>query len=120
MHIYRELRLYFPGIEASSPEEASTLAGDKPTGDAEYTEDCDGENLSALIDLVGDDGFEKSVTIDFEPERLRKIATELLDALRAASDWIDAQIFAPRNEIQATVRAAIAKAAAVKSDRRPV
>src|ERR1700677_515089 len=103
VHIYREMRLYFPNIEAISPEEAATFAGDKSTGDAEYTEDCDGANLSALIDLVGDDEFEKSVAIDFESERLRKVALELLVALQAASDWIDEQTFVSRTRIQETV-----------------
>src|SRR5438309_896327 len=67
------------------------------------------ENLAALVDLAGDDGFEKSVTIDFEPERLRESTTELLAALQAASDWIDAQISIPRTGIQATIQAAIAQ-----------
>jgi hypothetical protein len=119
VHIYREMRLYFPGIEAATSEEAAKIASDKPTADAEYSEDCDGENLAALIDLVGDDEYEKSVTIDFEPERLRKAAPELLAALQAASDWIDGQIFVPRTDIQATIQAAIAKATAGSSDRRP-
>jgi hypothetical protein len=33
----------------------------------------------------------------------------LLAALQAASDWIDAQVFVPRTDIQATIQAAIAK-----------
>jgi hypothetical protein len=119
VHIYREMRLYFPGVEAATPEEAARIGGDKPTGDAEYAEDCDGENLTALIDLVGDDQFERSVTIDFEAERLRKAAPHLLAALQAASDWIDARVFVPRTDIQATIQAAIAEATADTSDRRP-
>jgi hypothetical protein len=120
VHIYREMRLYFPGIEATTPEEAAAIAGDKPTGDAGYAEDCDSENLAALIDLVGDEEFKKSVTIDFEAERLRKAAPPLLAALQAASDWIDAQIFVRRTDIQATIQAAIAKATAGTSERGPV
>ncbi|MGA2254285.1 MAG: hypothetical protein ABSG53_06445 [Thermoguttaceae bacterium] len=38
------------------------------------------------------------------------IVTELLDALQAASDWIDTQTSVPRTAIQASIRAAIAKA----------
>ena len=83
VHIYREMRLYFPGIEASTPEDAARIAVDKATAEAEYTEDCDGENIAALIDVAGDDGFTQSVTIDFEPERLRKAAPRLLAALAA-------------------------------------
>jgi hypothetical protein len=81
VHIYREMRLYFPAIEAETPEDAARIAADKPTADAEYTEDCDGENLAALVDLVGDDEFEHSVTIDFDHERLRKAAPGLLEAI---------------------------------------
>jgi hypothetical protein len=74
VHIYREMRLYFPGIEAGSPEEAAALARAKPTEDAASTEDCDGETLAALV-------YEHSVTIDFEDERMRKAAPALLKAL---------------------------------------
>jgi hypothetical protein len=81
VHIYREMRLYFPGIEAATPEEAARIAADMPTEDADYTEDCDGETLAALVDVVGDEQFEHSATIDFEAERLRKAAPELLEAL---------------------------------------
>jgi hypothetical protein len=81
VHIYREMRLYFPGIDAASHEEAARIAADKPTADAEYVEDCDGQNLAALVDVAGDDDFGRSVTIDFEAERLRKAAPDLLKAL---------------------------------------
>jgi hypothetical protein len=81
VHIYREMRLYFAGIEASTPKEAARIAADRMTGEAEYVEDCDGENLAALVDVAGDDEFTHSVAIDFEPERQRKAATELLEAL---------------------------------------
>lgn len=37
-------------------------------------------------------------------------APKLLEALIAASDWIDAEIFTPRTEIQAQVKQAIAEA----------
>lgn len=81
VHIYREMRLYFPGIEAACPEDAARIAAGKPAFESEYTEDCDGQDLSALVDLVGDDDFTQSVVIDFEPERQRKAVSELLDAL---------------------------------------
>lgn len=84
VHIYREMRLYFPGVEADTPEEAARIAADKLTEEAKYTEDCDGENLSALVDVAGDDQFEQSVTIDFEADRLRKAAPQLLEALQRA------------------------------------
>ncbi len=120
IHIYREMRLFFPGIEAATPEEAAKIAADKLSEDAEYTEDCQGENLAALVDLVGDHEFEQSVTIDFEAERLRKAAPQLLAALQAASDWIDAQVFVPRTGIQTTIQAAITKATADISEGSPL
>jgi hypothetical protein len=81
VHIYREMRLYFPGIEAATDDEAARIAAAKLTADAEYTEDCDGDNLAALVDVVGDDEFEHSVTIDFEHEKIRKAALDLLEAI---------------------------------------
>ena len=54
IHIYRELRLYFPGIEAGSPKEAAALVRDLPSREAEQIHDCDGETLSALVDVPGD------------------------------------------------------------------
>jgi hypothetical protein len=89
VHIYREMRLYFPGIEARNPEDAAQIAADKPTAQAEYTEDCDGENLAALIDVAGDDEFTHSVNINFEPERLRKVEPDLLEALRCLAEQAD-------------------------------
>ncbi|MHC5536786.1 hypothetical protein ACYOEI_00765 [Singulisphaera rosea] len=78
VHIYREMRLSFEGIEADSPEAAATIAHERPTGDADGIDDCDGEDLGALVDVVGDETFEQSVIIDFAAERLRKAAPDLL------------------------------------------
>lgn len=81
VHIYREMRVFFPSIEAVTPEEAARVASDMVTEDAEYTEDCQGENLAALVDVVGDDEFQHSVVIDFDHERIRKAAHRLLEAI---------------------------------------
>ena len=86
VHLYREMRLYYPGIEAESPAQAAAIVARKETHDAEEIESCEGENLGALVDLVGDHEFERSVIIDFEPERLRKAAPKLLDALQSLLD----------------------------------
>jgi len=53
VHIYREMRLFFPGIVATTAEEAATLAADLPSGAAKALEDCDGENLAALVGVIG-------------------------------------------------------------------
>jgi hypothetical protein len=85
VHIFREMRLAFGGIEADSHEDAAAIARDKPTEQADSIDDeCDGENLAALVDVAGDEEHAQSRMIDFEPERQRKAAAKLLDALR----WI--------------------------------
>jgi hypothetical protein len=117
VHIYREMRLYFPGIHAASPDEAARVAADKPTGDAEYAEDCDGENLAALVDVVGDEQFEQSVAIDFDHERMRKAAPDLLEALTAVKaallhypHWQDSM----RGHLLAVTDAALASATLIR------
>jgi len=113
VHVYREMRLFFPGVEAATPDEAARIGANKPTADAEYTEDCDGETLAALVDVVGDDEFEHSVTIDFDHERMRKAATELLETLTAVKaallhspHWQDSM----RGHLLAVIDAALASA----------
>ena len=69
VHLYREMRLTFADIEADTPEAAAAFARDKATSEADDLEDCEGENLSALVDLAGDEEYRHSVTIDFEAER---------------------------------------------------
>jgi hypothetical protein len=81
VHIYREMKLRFDRIEADNPEAAAVIARDKPTDQADSIDDCDGETLAALVDVVGDEDFGQSVTIDFEAERLRQASPRLLAAL---------------------------------------
>ena len=81
VHIFREMRLVFGGIEADSPHAAAAIARDKPTGDADNIEDCDGENLAALVDVAGDEDYSQSVMVYFEDERVRKAGPALLAAL---------------------------------------
>ena len=83
-HIYREMRLVFAGIEADTAEIAAAIARDKPTGDADEIDDCEGESFSALVDVQGDEEYDQSRFIDFELQRQRNAAAKLLDALR----WI--------------------------------
>jgi hypothetical protein len=113
VHIYREMRLYFPAIEADSPKAAAQFAAGKPTGDAEYTEDCDGENIAALIDVDGDEQYSQSVTIDFEAGRLRKAAGDLLAALVSAVQTLEniyGEAEANDSEYLDELRAVIARA----------
>ena len=131
IHLYRVMRLYFPCIEACTPEEAARIAADRPTQEAFDTEDCDGDNLAALIEVAGDNEFTQSVTIDFEPERLRKAVPELLDALVQTNAMLhmlwDLIADSPdedtiRTDINAQLAVnstAITKATANQADRRP-
>ena len=88
VHLYREMKLSYTGIEADSPEAAAAIASEKLTADADNIEDCDGQDLSALVDVAGDEDYSQSVTIDFEPERIRKAATKLLEPLLLAALYI--------------------------------
>ena len=82
VHIYREMRLFFPGIVASTAEEAATRAAEMPSVAAEALEDCDGENLAALVGVVGHEDCKQSRMIDFDP--VRAIMPDLLTALELA------------------------------------
>ncbi len=77
VHIYREMRLVYGGIEANSHEEAAAIARDRLTDDADSIKDCDGETTAALVDVQGDEEYRHSRTIDFEEERLRKAAPKM-------------------------------------------
>ena len=85
VHIYREMRLVFEGIKASTPTAAAELARELPTCDAVEIDDCEGANFAAVVDNAGDEHHERSMTIDFECERERKAAAEMLIALRHSS-----------------------------------
>lgn len=80
VHIYREMRLTYDGISASSHDEAARIARDTPTREANDVDDCEGESFGALVDVVGDEKLEHSRMIDFSPERQRKAAANLLAA----------------------------------------
>jgi hypothetical protein len=118
VHLYREMRLTFERVEADTHEAAAAIARDRLTEDADDIEDCDGENLAALVDVVGDDQYEHSQMINFEDERLRKAAPELLKALKAlyaaTGGWNMPNLSIPSGHDKGTlvsqVCAAIAKA----------
>jgi hypothetical protein len=125
VHLYREMRLLFERIEADTPEAAAAIARERLTEDADAIADCAGEDLGALVDVAGDDGYEHSRMIDFEAERLRRAAPEMLEALQDCIGQIHTLL--PRHQqsdstldnIPAVLkaRAAIAQATAVASGR---
>jgi len=49
VHLYREMRLVFDGIEADTPEAAAQIAGDKHFYDCDDWSDCEGVNIAALV-----------------------------------------------------------------------
>jgi hypothetical protein len=82
VHIYREIKLRFDGIEADSMEAAADKARQAATADADDIDECDGQTFCALVDVAGDEQYHHSRFIDFEPQRLLDAAPHLLDALR--------------------------------------
>lgn len=67
VHLYREMRLYFPGIEAETPRGAITIADAKQSVHADAIEECDAATISALVDIDGDHDYQHSQMIDLDP-----------------------------------------------------
>jgi hypothetical protein len=88
VHIYREMRLVFGGIEAGSHEAAAASAREKPADQADSIDDCEGETTAALVDVQGDEEYEHSRTIDFEVALQRKAAPKLLDSLKVSEGFV--------------------------------
>jgi hypothetical protein len=109
VHLYREMRLFFPGIVAKSIKAAARIAAGKPTSDAQTVEDCEGVNIAALVDVEGDTEYKKSRTVDFEPQLL---LDTLLDIKRLAgkSGDQDADPFALLDMIAGKALTAIRRA----------
>ena len=81
VHVYREMRLVFTGIEASSLPAAASIACAKPMSEADDIQDADGRTLAALVDLDGDTEHLESRVIDTEDGRLLDLAPRLIEAL---------------------------------------
>jgi len=105
VHVYREMRLFFPGIVARTAEEAATLAADLPSGAAEALEDCQGENLAALVGVVGSDDSKQNRMIDFDP--VRAIAPDLLTVLTLALPILQEAVRAQPLSDDSTARMAL-------------
>jgi hypothetical protein len=67
VHLYREMKLFFPGIEAETHDAAAEFARQQPTDKAHRIEDCDGHDHAALVDVDVDGDEDHSLTrlIDF-------------------------------------------------------
>lgn len=88
VHIYREMKLRFDNVEADSIEAAAEKAREMHFDDAADWSDCEGETLAALVDVQGDEEFEQSQLIDFEPWRMAKASSAMLKALVSAEAFI--------------------------------
>jgi hypothetical protein len=91
-------------VEAETPQEA--LAKARTAIDDAPAEECDGGYQwdEWRIDTAEADG----VLLHLDDSlRVRSAAPKLLEALHAASAWIDAQLFEQRTEIQECIRQAI-------------
>lgn len=89
VHLYREMRLLFENYEAETPEQAAKLVGDELTSNADDILCCEGLNLSALVDVAGDEEFSGSVTIVFDAQRSIDAKPKLLAALKNLADQAD-------------------------------
>jgi hypothetical protein len=83
VHLYREMRLEYVGIEADTPEAAVRIARAGLTEDADDIGESS-EDLSARVEIDGDAPLERPLTIHFEPER--HAARALLAACRMVVD----------------------------------
>jgi hypothetical protein len=83
VHIYREMKLLFLGVEAETPQAAAEAARTLTLNDTVYEnclEECEGPTFAALVDVQGDKEYAHTRLIEFEEERLRKAAPALLAA----------------------------------------
>ena len=111
VHIYREMRLFFPGIVATTAEEAATLAADLPSGAAQALEDCDGENLAALVGVIGREDCKQNWMIDFDS--VRAIAPDLLTVLALALPILQEVVHAHLLSDDSIARTALDRVASV-------
>jgi hypothetical protein len=111
VHIYREMRLFFPGIVASTAAEAATRAAEMPSGAAEALDDCDGANFAALVGVIGHEDCKQNWMIDFNP--VRAIAPELLTVLTLALPILQEVVRAHLLSDDSTARLALDRIASV-------
>jgi hypothetical protein len=111
VHIYREMRLFFPGVVARTVAEAATRAAEMPSEAAKALEDCDGENLAALVGVVGSEEGQQNWMIDFDP--VRAMAPELLTVLAWALPILQEAVHAHVLRDDPTARMALDRAASV-------
>jgi hypothetical protein len=112
VRLHREILITFRDIEADSPEDAASTARGYATNQIDRIDDCD--DLSARVDVTPGDVYHPPVFIDFEGERCRKAAPQLLAALKYALEFLEANDDSEDDITSriSAVRAAIAEAEA--------
>ena len=112
VHLYREMRLVFLGVEAASQEEAAHRVFQLPSDAAESFEDCEGRTLGALVDVRGDREHNQSKMFDAEDGRLLDAGPAMLDALQDVAAFLEENYDHNEPAMQRAdkARAAIAKA----------
>lgn len=92
VHLYREMRLAFPGIEAESPEAAARLAAGKPTYSCDDIEDCAGVTHSAHVDPEGRKPSDASELVHLRADggEIEPAPTHVTNLHRAA--WAEAAL----------------------------
>jgi hypothetical protein len=107
VHIFREMRLFYPGIEATTHEEAAQQAAAQPSETAAYTEPCDGTDLSALIDVAGDLEYTNTKRIDFQAAIAIDSYDQLMNAGQAVVDnWENGDLAAAVRSLEEAILAA--------------
>lgn len=89
VHLYREMRLGFGGIEADTHEAAAVIARDKPTAEADSIDDCAGETFAAVVGVQGDEDQTQTRIILFEADLIRKAGQEMLAVLKAVLPYAE-------------------------------
>lgn len=95
VHVYREMRLVFEGIEADTPQAAAHIAAEKHFDHCDDWSDCEGTNLAALVDednAANPDEAQDGIVVDFEDGRMLRSSYKLLAALNTLLPEIDAEI----------------------------
>ena len=82
-----------------------------PSGAAEALDDCDGENLAALVGVIGRKDCKQNWMIDFKPGRA--IAPELLTVLTLALPILQEVVRAHLLSDDSTARLALDRVASV-------
>ena len=88
VHVYREMRLVFDGIEAETPEAAAHIAAEKHFDDCDNWSDCEGVNIAVLVDYAPHEG----TVVDFEAGRFLTAGTRLIQMLNRLLCEIDSEI----------------------------